>query len=62
MEKIIAGVASLPTTSTIEQKLTSTLTSSLWQTLYHPPVTYLGTQSVFRTADGSNNVLPTSFN
>lgn len=56
MERIIQLAASLPDGSETRTKLTGTLIKNLWDTLLHPPVSYLGDENQYRTADGSNNV------
>ena len=50
--------ASLPSDSPSLKALTSKFVGSLWQGLNHPPLTYLGDEWKYRTADGSNNVSP----
>ncbi|KAB8078973.1 heme peroxidase [Aspergillus leporis] len=55
MEKLIAIVSSLPRNSKARTKLTSVLIDTLWQSLPHPPMTYLGNKYQYRTPDGSYN-------
>ncbi|CZR54744.1 related to linoleate diol synthase [Phialocephala subalpina] len=55
MEKLIGVVASLPNTSALRKNLTHTMIDGLWSSLQHPPLSYLGAQYQYRTADGSNN-------
>ena len=57
LEHLIQLVASLPPSNT-QKSLTSSFISTLWDNLRHPPLSYLGKNLQFRTADGSNNVLP----
>src|SRR5271156_87145 len=59
LEHLIQLVASLPTGDT-QKSLTSSFISTLWDNLRHPPLSYLGNNLQFRTADGSNNVPPAS--
>lgn len=56
MEKIMSIAASLPRTSKVRKKLTGVLIDTLWKSLQHPPLSYLGNEYQYRTADGSNNV------
>ncbi|KAF7590130.1 hypothetical protein BBP40_003243 [Aspergillus hancockii] len=55
MEKLIAIVSSLPRNSKARTKLTGVLIDTLWQSLPHPPMTYLGNKYQYRTPDGSFN-------
>ena len=55
LEHLIQLVAALPPANT-QKSLTSSFISTLWDNLRHPPLSYLGTDSQYRTADGSNNV------
>ncbi|PGH18399.1 hypothetical protein AJ79_00467 [Helicocarpus griseus UAMH5409] len=55
MERIIQLVASLPSESTLRGQLTNTFVKSLWVSLPHPPLSYLGDEYRYRAADGSNN-------
>lgn len=57
LEHLIQLVASLPTSDT-QKSLTSSFISTLWDNLRHPPLSYLGNDLQYRTADGSNNVFP----
>jgi hypothetical protein len=57
LEHLIQLVASLPPSNT-QKSLTSSFISTLWENLRHPPLSYLGNNVQFRTADGSNNVPP----
>jgi hypothetical protein len=56
LEHLIQLVASLPPSNT-QKSLTSSFISTLWENLRHPPLSYLGNNVQFRTADGSNNNL-----
>ncbi|KAK7230147.1 hypothetical protein V2G26_002317 [Clonostachys chloroleuca] len=55
MERVIQLAISLPDGSDIQTKLTGTLVKELWDSLQHPPLSYLGDEHEYRTADGSNN-------
>ncbi|KAE8389860.1 heme peroxidase [Aspergillus alliaceus] len=55
MEKLIAIVSSLPRNSKAREKLTGVLIDTLWQSLPHPPMTYLGNKYQYRSPDGSFN-------
>ncbi|KAF2150654.1 heme peroxidase [Myriangium duriaei CBS 260.36] len=58
MERIIALTASLPETSKTRAKLTDTIIDGLWDSLQHPPLSYMGNKFQYRQPDGSyNNVL-----
>ncbi|KAF2199499.1 heme peroxidase [Delitschia confertaspora ATCC 74209] len=58
MEKVIAVAAALPETSKTRGKLTEVMIDGLWDSLQHPPLSYMGDKFQYRTADGSyNNVL-----
>jgi len=56
MERVIQLAASLPDGSETQTALTGTLLKGLWDSLQHPPLSYLGDDNEYRTADGSNNV------
>ena len=56
MERIIKLAASLPDGSETRNAITGILVKGLWDSLQHPPLSYLGDEYVYRTADGSNNV------
>ncbi|MCJ1396496.1 hypothetical protein MMC18_009386 [Xylographa bjoerkii] len=56
-ERVIQLAASLPNGSKAASDLTDTLIETLWDSLKHPPVSSLGNQFKYRTADGSNNSL-----
>lgn len=55
MERIIQLAADLPVESRTSATLTNTFLNQLWTDLQHPPQSYLGTEFVYRKADGSNN-------
>jgi len=55
MERVIQLATSLPDGSTTQTSLTGTLIKGLWDSLQHPPLSYLGDENEYRTADGSNN-------
>jgi hypothetical protein len=57
LEHLIQLVASLPP-GYIQTHLTSSLVGKLWNNLLHPPLSYLGDEAQYRSADGANNVLP----
>ncbi|KAF2465444.1 heme peroxidase [Lindgomyces ingoldianus] len=54
-EKAIAALASLPPESEVREVGTGLLLKSLWDSLEHPPISYMGDAFRYRTADGSNN-------
>jgi hypothetical protein len=56
MEKMIAITGSLPPTSKSRKRLSQTIVHSLWDSLQHPPLSYLGEKFEYRTPDGSYNV------
>ena len=49
-------VSGLPPLSKTRVDLTNTFVDELWNSLEHPPLSYLGDQFAFRTGDGSYNV------
>ncbi|KIX02119.1 uncharacterized protein Z518_08058 [Rhinocladiella mackenziei CBS 650.93] len=55
MERIIQLAADLPVTSRTSATLTNAFLNQLWTDLQHPPQSYLGTEYIYRKADGSNN-------
>ncbi|KAI1917442.1 hypothetical protein LOZ39_000434 [Ophidiomyces ophidiicola] len=55
IEHIVQLAASLPNESNLRYKLTDQFVTTLWDTLEHPPISYLGDEFKYRTADGSNN-------
>lgn len=57
-EGIIQLAASLPNGSGLRDELSGSFIKTLWNNLEHPPISYLGQEFKYRTADGSNNVRP----
>ncbi|KAJ4356159.1 uncharacterized protein N0V89_004189 [Didymosphaeria variabile] len=57
MEALIKTAADLPDGSTMRDKLTGAFLTQLWNDLEHPPLSYLGSQYQYRSADGSFNSL-----
>ncbi|KAL9103552.1 MAG: hypothetical protein Q9163_001430 [Psora crenata] len=55
MERTIQLVAGLPTLSKTRRDLTNAFIDELWNSLQHPPMSYLGEKFAYRSADGSNN-------
>ncbi|KAJ6084361.1 hypothetical protein N7486_011161 [Penicillium sp. IBT 16267x] len=55
MEKMIAIAAALPRTSKARGKLTGIIIDTLWKSLQHPPLSYMGRKFQYRTPDGSYN-------
>ncbi|RVX69773.1 hypothetical protein B0A52_06418 [Exophiala mesophila] len=55
MEEVIQLVAGLPSRSAHRVELTSLFLDELWNSLQHPPMSYLGDEFKYRSADGSNN-------
>jgi linoleate 10R-lipoxygenase len=55
MEEVIQLVAALPHRSAQRVELTSAFLDELWNSLQHPPMSYLGDNFRYRSADGSNN-------
>ncbi|KAF9251277.1 hypothetical protein CBS147339_5695 [Penicillium roqueforti] len=55
MERIIQMVADLPGNSKNRTELTSVFLDELWNSLPHPPLSYMGDEYQYRSADGSNN-------
>lgn len=55
MEGIIQLAADLPATSRNGTELTNTFLKTLWNDLQHPPISYLGREAQYRSADGSGN-------
>ncbi|RFU82151.1 fatty acid oxygenase [Trichoderma arundinaceum] len=54
-ENLIQVAASLPNDSKLRSTLNSRFIKALWENLQHPPISYLGDEFRYRTADGSNN-------
>ncbi|RDW87901.1 hypothetical protein BP5796_03595 [Coleophoma crateriformis] len=57
MERVIQLAISFPNDSAIQKRLTEFLVKELWDSLEHPPLTYLGDKYEYRCADGSNNYI-----
>lgn len=57
MEALIRTAAKLPDGSKTREKLTGQFLTQLWEDLEHPPLSYLGAQYQYRSADGSFNSL-----
>ncbi|KAH8805747.1 9,12-octadecadienoate 8-hydroperoxide 8R-isomerase [Xylogone sp. PMI_703] len=55
LEHLVQLLAKLPTSSKLSNDLTSSFINSLYNSLPHPPVSSLGSQYKYRSADGSNN-------
>ncbi|KAL4919990.1 heme peroxidase [Aspergillus aurantiobrunneus] len=55
MERVIQLAAGLPSTSRNAAEVTKSFLNMLWNDLEHPPVSYLGFDSMYRKADGSGN-------
>ncbi|PYI22509.1 heme peroxidase [Aspergillus japonicus CBS 114.51] len=55
MERVIQLASGLPSTSRNAKALTNTFLKQLWNDLEHPPISYLGSDHVYRQADGSGN-------
>ncbi|KKK22805.1 hypothetical protein P175DRAFT_0470186 [Aspergillus ochraceoroseus IBT 24754] len=55
MERVIQLAAGLPSTSRNGAELTKSFLTLLWKDLQHPPISYLGADSMYRKADGSGN-------
>ncbi|KAN0083249.1 hem peroxidase [Elaphomyces granulatus] len=55
MEHIIQLVSRLPSNSKNRVDLTNAFLDELWSTLPHPPLSYIGDEYQYRSADGSKN-------
>ncbi|KAI9845144.1 MAG: hypothetical protein M1837_005029 [Sclerophora amabilis] len=55
MERVIQLVSGLPALSKNRVDLTNAFIDELWNSLQHPPLSYLGDKFTYRQADGSNN-------
>lgn len=55
MERVIQLVSGLPSHSKNRVDLTNSFLDELWNSLQHPPLSYMGDQYIYRQADGSNN-------
>lgn len=60
MEKLIKLTSEFPISSKNGLTLTNGLVNRLWSDLQHPPQSYLGSQHMYRQADGSYNVFACS--
>ncbi|KAL4931030.1 peroxidase/cytochrome P450 family protein [Aspergillus undulatus] len=60
MERIIRLVAKMPQKSQTRDRLSHKFLAYLWDSLPHPPLSYVGDKYAYRSADGSDNnpVLP----
>ncbi|KAL4993029.1 hypothetical protein BDV10DRAFT_200064 [Aspergillus recurvatus] len=60
MERLIRLMAKMPDKSQTRAKLTHWFLGKLWDSLPHPPLSYVGDKYAYRSADGSHNnpVLP----
>ncbi|KAJ3453403.1 hypothetical protein MRS44_017650 [Fusarium solani] len=55
VENIMQLATSLPNGSSVRNDLNAAFINRLWNNLRHPPLSYLGDEFRYRTADGSNN-------
>ncbi|KAG9254518.1 heme peroxidase family protein [Emericellopsis atlantica] len=55
VERVIQLAASLPNDSKLRSDLNAKFIGTLWRNLQHPPISYLGDEFRYRSADGSNN-------
>ncbi|KAL5334321.1 heme peroxidase [Aspergillus crustosus] len=55
MERVIQIVSSLGSNSKMRADLTGVFLDELWGSLPHPPLSYMGNDYAYRSADGSNN-------
>lgn len=55
MERVIQLTSRLPPSSKVRITLTTSQVDKLWDSLQHPPLSYLGPKFDFRQADGSGN-------
>ncbi|OGM41008.1 fatty acid oxygenase [Aspergillus bombycis] len=55
MENIIKLVSGLPGNSKTRAELTNKFLNELWDSLPHPPLSFVGPEYSYRSADGSNN-------
>ncbi|KAL8697104.1 MAG: hypothetical protein Q9224_002465, partial [Gallowayella concinna] len=55
MEHLMQLVAGLPSNSKFRVDLTNSLIDELWNSLQHPPMSYLGDKYTYRQPDGSHN-------
>lgn len=58
MERVIQLVSGLPSLSKNRVELTNAFIDELWNSLQHPPLSYMGDKFTYRQADGSyNNIM-----
>src|SRR5690554_6684126 len=55
MERAIQLTSRLPPTSKLRVSLTTRQVGQLWDSLQHPPQSFLGNKHMYRQADGGNN-------
>lgn len=55
IENVVQVAASLPNDSQLRNDLSGQFIKTLWDSLKHPPISYLGDEFKYRAADGSNN-------
>ncbi|KAJ5551085.1 Cytochrome P450 [Penicillium sp. DV-2018c] len=55
MERVIQMVADMPGHSKNRTELTNVFLDELWNSIAHPPLSYMGDEYKYRSADGSNN-------
>ncbi|KAL8708190.1 MAG: hypothetical protein Q9220_006860 [cf. Caloplaca sp. 1 TL-2023] len=55
MEHLMQVVAGLPTNSKLRGNLSNAFVDELWNSLQHPPMSYLGDKYTYRQPDGSHN-------
>ncbi|KAL9592549.1 MAG: hypothetical protein Q9179_006606, partial [Wetmoreana sp. 5 TL-2023] len=55
MEHLMQLVAGLPSNSKLRVDLTNSFINELWNSLEHPPMSYLGDKYIYRQPDGSCN-------
>ncbi|KAL8669232.1 MAG: hypothetical protein Q9168_006169 [Polycauliona sp. 1 TL-2023] len=55
MEHLMQIVAGLPSNSKLRVDLTNSFIDELWNSLEHPPMSYLGDKYTYRQPDGSHN-------
>ena len=56
-EKLIAILTTLPSTSKARKKLTNKLIDSLWDTLQHPPLSYMGGDCKYTVAGSDSQTI-----
>ncbi|KAL8894300.1 MAG: hypothetical protein Q9192_004441 [Flavoplaca navasiana] len=55
MEHLMQLVAGLPSNSKLRVELTNSFIDELWNSLQHPPMSYMGDKYMYRQPDGSHN-------